>query len=301
MSEAAFLAAIRDDPDDDLPRLAYADWFEEHGQADRGEFIRVQVELSHGARDRGRRVELLRRLRALSQLHRAAWLGPLKHWAKDSFFDRGFITQASMDAGEFLDHAAKVLAVHPITRLRIVGTTDRFAELIASPHVEGMKSLDFLGQAILDQGATALAGAHRLARLRVLHLRRMGIGPGGVRALVASPRLAELTDLNLAENGFGDSGIRELASAFALPRLARLDLSSNNLGAASADLLATCSRLQSLRTLRLAYNRLTPGNIELLARSPHLQQLQVLDVIGNGLRGDQSTALRREFGGRVVL
>src|SRR5687767_12335037 len=43
---AAFLRAICDRPDDDLPRLIYADWLEEHGQVERAEFIRVQVELA---------------------------------------------------------------------------------------------------------------------------------------------------------------------------------------------------------------------------------------------------------------
>lgn len=43
---AAFLAAIRDRPGDDLPRLVFADWLEEHGEPDRAEFIRVQCELT---------------------------------------------------------------------------------------------------------------------------------------------------------------------------------------------------------------------------------------------------------------
>ena len=46
--ELALLAAIRDAPDDDLPRLAHADWLEEHGQSPRAEFVRVQIELPPG-------------------------------------------------------------------------------------------------------------------------------------------------------------------------------------------------------------------------------------------------------------
>lgn len=46
MMEAALLAAVLADPDDDLPRLAYADWLEEHDQPERAEFIRVQMELA---------------------------------------------------------------------------------------------------------------------------------------------------------------------------------------------------------------------------------------------------------------
>jgi uncharacterized protein (TIGR02996 family) len=32
----------------DTPRLAFADWLDEHGEADRAEFIRVQVALAAG-------------------------------------------------------------------------------------------------------------------------------------------------------------------------------------------------------------------------------------------------------------
>lgn len=46
--EAAVVAA----PDDDLPRLVYADWLDEHGDGERAEFIRLQV--AAGARRRVR-------------------------------------------------------------------------------------------------------------------------------------------------------------------------------------------------------------------------------------------------------
>lgn len=46
MSDADFLAAILETPDDDFPRLAYADFLDERGQAARAEFIRVQCALA---------------------------------------------------------------------------------------------------------------------------------------------------------------------------------------------------------------------------------------------------------------
>jgi uncharacterized protein (TIGR02996 family) len=44
--EDAFLADILEHPADDTPRLVYADWLEEHGQAERAEFIRVQCAIA---------------------------------------------------------------------------------------------------------------------------------------------------------------------------------------------------------------------------------------------------------------
>lgn len=42
----ALLAAILAAPEDDAPRLVFADWLDEHGEGERGEFVRVQVELA---------------------------------------------------------------------------------------------------------------------------------------------------------------------------------------------------------------------------------------------------------------
>jgi uncharacterized protein (TIGR02996 family) len=70
--QAAILAAIRDDPDDDAPRLIFADWLEEHDDP-RGEFIRVQCELARLPYDDRRRLELTRREEELLQQYKAAW------------------------------------------------------------------------------------------------------------------------------------------------------------------------------------------------------------------------------------
>ena len=53
-TEAAILRAVCDQPDDDTPRLVYADWLEDYAAytpdpaaaGTRAEFIRVQVELA---------------------------------------------------------------------------------------------------------------------------------------------------------------------------------------------------------------------------------------------------------------
>jgi uncharacterized protein (TIGR02996 family) len=43
MNADALLAEILANPDDDAPRLIYADWLEEHGDLDRATFIRIQI------------------------------------------------------------------------------------------------------------------------------------------------------------------------------------------------------------------------------------------------------------------
>ena len=38
----AFLAAIKDDPENDTSRLVFADWLDDHGEPERPQFIRLQ-------------------------------------------------------------------------------------------------------------------------------------------------------------------------------------------------------------------------------------------------------------------
>ena len=86
MSDAiALLAAIRQAPDDDAPRLVYADWLDEHGQTEWAEFIRIQCELArtNDPALRRREVELL-------AAHHDAFAGPLAAPHLRFRFERGF-------------------------------------------------------------------------------------------------------------------------------------------------------------------------------------------------------------------
>ena len=44
----ALLKAVCENPDDDTPRLVFADWLQEHGEEERAEFIRLQIALARG-------------------------------------------------------------------------------------------------------------------------------------------------------------------------------------------------------------------------------------------------------------
>src|SRR4051812_17110474 len=73
----ALFEAIRESPDDDAPRLIYADWLDDQGESDRAEFVRVQCEQSRLDPGDERRLELAPRASRLLDANRDAWLGPL--------------------------------------------------------------------------------------------------------------------------------------------------------------------------------------------------------------------------------
>jgi uncharacterized protein (TIGR02996 family) len=102
VDHASLLAAIRAAPDDDAPRLVYADWLIERGDP-RGELIQVQCALARRPDD----ATLAARQRVLLTRHRAAWTQHLPIWARESAtFERGFVTscvvpdEARLLAGE---------------------------------------------------------------------------------------------------------------------------------------------------------------------------------------------------------
>src|SRR4051812_26631197 len=82
---AALLAAICAAPDDDAPRLVYADWLDEHGQPERAEFIRVQCALS-----RTDSPALREREDRLWTAHHDKLAGPLAAPGVRYRFERGF-------------------------------------------------------------------------------------------------------------------------------------------------------------------------------------------------------------------
>src|SRR5262245_37939918 len=132
----ALLAAIRQAPEDDAPRLIYADWLDEHGDPDRAEFIRLQIEIDPFRRpnsdlDRWRRAVidghiddpvpadfppglhryagLARREEHVLGQHRWTWLGPLNAVDEDYgshltvTYCRGFAEEVALTASAFLE------------------------------------------------------------------------------------------------------------------------------------------------------------------------------------------------------
>src|SRR5437660_627689 len=84
-TEAAFLQDICANPDDDVPRLVYADWLSDRDGADdaeRADFIRVQCELARLAGEAPARRALERRERELLAPRLARWWNELPEWAR---------------------------------------------------------------------------------------------------------------------------------------------------------------------------------------------------------------------------
>ena len=83
MSErAAFISAVINNPDDDTRRLAFADWLQEQGEADRAEFVRCQIaaaKLSEAEREAS---EPARRADELLDRYEELWRGRVERMSQ---------------------------------------------------------------------------------------------------------------------------------------------------------------------------------------------------------------------------
>src|SRR3954462_12824674 len=102
-TERAFLDDIIASPEDDAPRLIFADWLEDHGDPDRAEFIRLQVELEklppHSVRARQARAREAGRARRCGD----SWRGRLREITSQAAFRRGFVEIVQLTARQLAD------------------------------------------------------------------------------------------------------------------------------------------------------------------------------------------------------
>jgi uncharacterized protein (TIGR02996 family) len=227
--EDAFLQTIRENPDDDTPRLVYADWLDEKGQPERAEFIRVQCEAATLALGDPRRQRLETRGRKLLGRHAAAWLGRLNGSLRQRLFRRGFLEQVRIDARPFLTHIDALFRLGPIREVTLERAAVHIGQVAASPYLLG---------------------------LEVLHLSANGIGDAGVQALVASPNVVRLTSLGLASNEIGVPGAQALGSSPYLEGLKVLNLGYNQIGDEGLLVLAESPQLNAITSLNLVGNRI---------------------------------------------
>jgi uncharacterized protein (TIGR02996 family) len=292
--EDAFLQAIIESPDDDVPRLVFADWLDDHGQHERAEFIRVQCELARAEAGEGTRSdEPEARERELVEGHGREWAGRLHGLADDYWFRRGFVEEVEIDADALLAHAPAVFASAPVRHARLRGVHEDLAPLAASPWLARLRGvgLSYGWYQINDGDLAALATLPPLLRLlESLFVIECHLSEEGLRPLVCSPHLLCLRSLHLSECWLhGEAGVRPLADSPRLGGLTELWLDRNGLGDAGAGALAGSANCRGLTHLGLAECEVGDAGAEALARSPHLGRLTGLYLAGNEV-GDAGAA-----------
>jgi uncharacterized protein (TIGR02996 family) len=143
---AALLAAIRAAPDDDAPRLVYADWLDEHGQPERAEFIRVQIELA-----RNESAELRRREAELLPGYHYAFASSLGPHGLRFRFHRGFVVGFGHTGVFAASHGTSIVLLRLFPDGVVIGTTTRSSLEAVTGHFD--RSNKFLMRGTYELGS----------------------------------------------------------------------------------------------------------------------------------------------------
>jgi len=280
--ETSLLAECAARPDDDAPRMIWADAVD----GERGELVALQC-----GRDALPVAELAarnRRERALLAANAMAWSG-LEQWVTRVRFRRGFVDAIELTADAFLAHGRAIVeaaplvtaitltGVHPTytTREGMAEAVTRLEHVVESPAFAQIRALDLVDRIVeldyswADSAARVLARTGALAQLTALGL-PYGLGAAGVTALAdGGPK--RLERLWLRPSALRTDAWIQLGSH--APRLAELDLNANYIDFAVLAHFLSNVRSLVLRDLHagtlvgLAHSELAPS-IERLAIEP---------------------------------
>ena len=314
--------AIAAAPDDDAPRLVYADWLSGPGDP-RGEFIQLDCQLAAAPDDPRRRALKIAHNKLLKE-HGERWSAsvlavlPQAPGFHEVEHRRGMIEFAKITIAD-LPHLDALFAVAPMLReLAIVpgelgpGPTlggARFAKprlrgALLAPAFSRLRSLTLALQGGGNELAIEVANAATLSSLRRLTLvgsiwgeiatwyaappGELIIDDRGAEALAASMHLAQVKELHLGGNRVGARGLAAIARG--AWRLEQLDLSENELDMSelgnTVGKVFSLPALANLETLGLVYTRISKS-LKQLFGGPHLAKLRELDIerCGVGAKG----------------
>ena len=305
-----FLQAIVDDPENDLPRLIYADWLDEQGDP-RGEFIRVQCELARLDEFDPDRLPLIERQDRLLKKHKATWTKDRKIAGVLVYeFHRGFIETVTLNAKNNLQNADALLdAIPTIRRVKVNSIKPVIDDFIRSEWLQRIDSLDLSRNQLGGRSTQKFLESPNLGNLRELELSHNNIPASGFMALVESdklPRLkslvcreAELTNLQslaeiargplwlqlesieLCQQFWNDDAIQTLAENWPVCGWKRLNLGYNRFGERGLLSLLENGHLTSLEWLHVgACDQISDPPIIRLAESAELSGLETLNLNG---------------------
>ena len=315
----ALIAQIQAAPDDDAPRLAWANAV----GGERGELVLVQCRLASGSvtdRDEWRRLRT--RERELLFAHGVGWSGLAGEYPSECMFRRGFVESAGIVCS-YDSRLDRILARLPLARSVSNTLVDHddydFAKLVANPRSSALAALrvgnDRAIQPLVDRGVVlralsltncSRAGARLLAESGLLaNVERLSLRSveDGAQILSAAPRLRALsigdaldayasaipaTVVELACSG----GLEDVAKLAIAPTLERLLVSTQEFTWDFEPLIS----FEALRSLNLSRSK--PGPLYRPIAANGQRVLPALRELSLGIWFDEQSveAAARAFG-----
>lgn len=230
----ALLRAVAANPDDDTPRLAYADCLQELGgdaNAARAQFIRLQIDL---ARETGAgwfsQAERLSESCRLAGRYGDQWLDELPKWVRAGLqgakpgvgdFARGFLETALVSPVLFATHGGDLLDLAPVRRLQVAlkPKSGNAWPFLRSPNLERIQGLTIYCDGGGDTLARLVAATRTLFALEELDIPGSRLSDAGATDLARATDLRQLRVLRLHRSSLGPDGVAALVRSQSLPNL----------------------------------------------------------------------------------
>jgi uncharacterized protein (TIGR02996 family) len=301
------LAAICANPEEDTPRLAFADWLQEQGGEDdvaRAGFVRAQIALDPLPRYHPDWLPAAHNILRRWGSKFGDWRLELPRIPGVSWgqFQRGFVDSVSVSSAKnFVQKGGRIAANIPLLGISL---TDRneVAAFGRSPVFNQIRRLQIAhGRTFTGANARELIALPNFPRLTHLDLSTEAIDDEGAAAVAACPNLAALTELRLSENRMSDVGVTALAQSPYLLNLRalRVDYQSAVSGS-GVRALAESPNVAGLRELNLGYCGGLDG-ARALATSKYLTKLEDFTVLDSVVESLETIANSPNFAGLIRL
>jgi uncharacterized protein (TIGR02996 family) len=288
----ALYRAILEQPDDDAPRLVWADWLEEHGGPDRAAFVRLQCEWV--ATDPGdpRRDELWQRWLTLLEARGSGWRDELEPDARPAGYWRALPDWFVLTTDEVVEQLTRLRERVP-AQCVVIELAGFREQLRQWPGLSDFRCLtvaepqpDPYYQHASPRGWVWLIQSPRLAGLRRFAA-AFDLSSSGILAALAGTDWPDLRELDLrvsrADPGRPHRAWNELPDAPWFPQLKSLNLTGAWLGDRGVLRLVARGRPLALTELVVSGNNLTPAGIRRLIARAELRQLRAV-VAGSRAR-----------------
>jgi uncharacterized protein (TIGR02996 family) len=288
------LQAVLERPDDDAPRLVYADALMAEGDP-RGEFIQVQCALK--AR-RGDTSALMTRERALLSAHKAQWEAPFE--GVGLVWSRGFPETVIGQGKALVKLLPACVEELPIRSVTVSSTDlDSFVALTKLPALRRVAELEISGSDRYDDWTIGDVGAEALARAPMDALRKLTLGPNRIGTEGSLHLSMALWLMKLTKFAYGGN-VLDANIVGSLTSVRELSIQGNSVPCTSLNdgierlrlsdcrLIGALPKLPHLHTLILDQSRVGDEGALELVRGP-FPKLEVLRLDHNGI-GDLGAA-----------
>jgi uncharacterized protein (TIGR02996 family) len=283
--ETALIAGIAANPDDDLPRLVYADWLQEHDRDIYAEFIRLQCEIAKlevGPRAViDQNVHLWRRQQELLDGHlpelitQYDWIQDTGFLDELAIFRRGFLDELSLSAKHYfanLDWLEKLMVLP--NRFRVGVSPKELPQFLTGYQQLHALVTEFSVEEYEAEPGLAFPQAIDWPRLKSFVVVNSPFPNMDWLTFVVG-HMPKLEELSLPYNQLNDLDIIHWLESGIFGQLKSITLFHNHIGDQAA--------------------------LELADRFPKVNRLQSLDLRHNAITSVGQNALLSRFGSKVTL